>query len=44
MVPDNIAPKTPAPAAPIETVDYIIRHASGKKLSKDEIAEARHYA
>jgi hypothetical protein len=40
----HIGPETPAPEAPIETVDYIIRHASGKKLSEDEIAEARHYA
>jgi hypothetical protein len=28
----------------IENVDYIIRHASGKKLSEEEILEARHYA
>jgi hypothetical protein len=43
----QIAPKkieTPAPEAPIENIYYIIRHASGKKLSEDEIAEARHYA
>jgi hypothetical protein len=43
----QIAPEkieTPAPEAPIENVDYIIRHASGKKLSKEEILEARHYA
>jgi hypothetical protein len=36
--------KTPAPEASIENVDYIIRHASGKKLSEEEILEARHYA
>jgi hypothetical protein len=36
--------KFPAPEAPAEDVDYIIRHASGKKLSKEEILEARHYA
>jgi hypothetical protein len=36
----HIAPKTPAP----ETIDYIFRHALGKKLSEDEIAEAKHYA
>jgi hypothetical protein len=36
--------ETPAPEAPNEDVDYIIRHASGKKLSKEEILEARHYA
>jgi hypothetical protein len=40
----QIAPETPAPEAPIEIVDYIIRHASGKKLSEEEILEARHYA
>jgi hypothetical protein len=43
----QIAPEkfeTPAPKAPIENVDYIIRHASGKKLSEEEILEARHYA
>jgi hypothetical protein len=27
-----------------EKLDFIIRHASGKKLSEVEIAEARHYA
>jgi hypothetical protein len=36
--------KSPAPEAPAEDVDYIIRHASGKKLSEEEIIEARHYA
>jgi hypothetical protein len=36
--------ETPAPEAPVENVDYIIRHASGKKLSEEEILEARHYA
>jgi hypothetical protein len=36
--------KSPAPEALVEDVDYIIRHASGKKLSKEEILEARHYA
>jgi hypothetical protein len=36
--------KSPAPEASSEDVDYIIRHASGKKLSKEEILEARHYA
>jgi hypothetical protein len=33
-----------APEASSEDADYIIRHASGKKLSKEEILEARHYA
>jgi hypothetical protein len=44
---EQIAPEkieTPAPKASIEDVDYIIRHASGKKLSEEEIVEARHYA
>jgi hypothetical protein len=36
--------KSPAPEAPAEDVDYIIRHASGKKLSEEEILEAKHYA
>jgi hypothetical protein len=36
--------KSPASEALAEDVDYIIRHASGKKLSKEEILEARHYA
>jgi hypothetical protein len=43
----QIAPEkveTAAPEAPIENIDYIVRQASGKKLSEDEIAEARHYA
>jgi hypothetical protein len=33
-----------APEALIENVDYIFRHALGKKLSEEEILEARHYA
>ena len=36
--------EAPAPEASNEDVDYIIRHASGKKLSQEEILEARHYA
>jgi hypothetical protein len=38
--------KTEAPAleAPYKDADYIIRHASGKKLSQEEILEARHFA
>jgi hypothetical protein len=34
----------PAPEAPSEVLDYIILHASGKRLSKEEIFEAKHYA
>jgi hypothetical protein len=36
--------KSTAPEAPAEDVDYIVRHASGKRLSNEEILEARHYA
>jgi hypothetical protein len=36
--------ETPAPKALIENVDYIFRHALGKKLSEEEILEAMHYA
>jgi hypothetical protein len=33
-----------APEAPSKYLDYIIRHVSGKRLSKEEIFEAKHYA
>jgi hypothetical protein len=36
--------ETPAPEAPSEDPDYIIRYASGKRLSEEEIFEAKHYA
>jgi hypothetical protein len=36
--------KSPAPEAPFEGLDYIIRHASGKRLSEEEVFEAKHYA
>jgi hypothetical protein len=36
--------KSPDPEALSENLDFIIRHASGKKLSEGEIAEANHYA
>jgi hypothetical protein len=36
--------KSPAPEAPSEDLDYIIRHASGKTLSEEEVFEAKHYA
>jgi hypothetical protein len=36
--------ETPAPEASKESTDYIIRHASGKRLSQEEKLEARHYA
>jgi hypothetical protein len=35
---------TPTPKAPSEVLDYIIRHASGKRLSEEEIFETKHYA
>jgi hypothetical protein len=40
--PEKVA--TPAPEALKESIDYIIRHASGKVLSKEEEQEAQHYA
>jgi hypothetical protein len=36
--------EAPAPEALNKSTDYIIRHASGKELSKEEMLEARHYA
>jgi hypothetical protein len=36
--------KSPAPEAPSKDLDYIIRHASGKRLTEEEILEAKHYA
>jgi hypothetical protein len=35
---------TAAPEAPSKIYDYIVWHASGKKLSEEEIFEANHYA
>ena len=32
------------PEGPSEDIDYIIRHALGKRLSEEEILEAKHYA
>jgi hypothetical protein len=42
ILPEKVA--TSAPEAFKESIDYIIRHASGKGLSKEEEREARHYA
>jgi hypothetical protein len=39
---ENVA--IPAPEALKESIDYIIRHASGKALSQEEKQEAYHYA
>jgi hypothetical protein len=36
--------KSPAPEAAVEDSNYIYHHASGKKLSEEEVLEARHYA
>jgi hypothetical protein len=36
--------KNPVPEASNKNTDYIIHHASGKELSKEEILEAQHYA
>jgi hypothetical protein len=36
--------ESPAPKAPSEYPDYIIRQASGKRLSEEEFFEAKHYA
>jgi hypothetical protein len=36
--------ESPAPGASTEELEFIVRHASGKKLSKEQIAEAQHYA
>jgi hypothetical protein len=36
--------KSPIPKAPFEDLGFIIRHASGKRLSEEEIVEAKHYA
>jgi hypothetical protein len=34
----------PAPGASTEVLEFIVCHALGKKLSKEQIAEAQHYA
>jgi hypothetical protein len=41
------APKksmSPAPGAPAEELEFIVRHGSGKQLSEEQIAEAKQYA
>jgi hypothetical protein len=38
-------PKTPTPEAPPHgDLEYIVRHASGKQFSLEQIAEVEHYA
>jgi hypothetical protein len=34
----------PAPEAPTEELEFIVHHAAGKKLTEEQIAEARQYA
>jgi hypothetical protein len=41
-VPEEL--KSPAPEASIEELEFIVRHASGKQLSEEQIDEARQYA
>jgi hypothetical protein len=36
--------RSPTPKAPSEGIDYIVRHASGKRLSEEEVFEAKQYA
>jgi hypothetical protein len=40
--PDKV--ESPTPKVSTEELDFIIRHTLGKRLSEEEIAEARHYA
>jgi hypothetical protein len=40
---ENAPKKVPAPEVPAE-LDFIVRHASGKQLSKEQIAKAKQYA
>jgi hypothetical protein len=35
--------ESPVPGASTEELEFIVRHASRKKLSKEQIAEAQHY-
>jgi hypothetical protein len=36
--------KSSAPEAPVRELEFIIRHASGKQLSEEEVAKVQHYA
>jgi hypothetical protein len=36
--------KSPAPKAPAKELEFIVRHASGKQLSEEQIAKAKQYA
>jgi hypothetical protein len=37
-------PKSPAPEAPLKELEFIVRHASGKQISEEQVAEVQHYA
>ena len=41
---DSEKSKSPAPGAPTKELEFIVRHASGKQLSEEQIVEARQYA
>ena len=36
--------KSPAPDAPIKELEFIVRHASRKQLSEEQVTEMQHYA
>jgi hypothetical protein len=42
ILPEKTATRTPEASS--EVLDYVIRHASGKRLTEEEIFEAKHYA
>jgi hypothetical protein len=47
LVPDSLPGKEDLPTTEtplVEDLEYIVRHASGKKLSKEQIVEMQHYA
>jgi hypothetical protein len=39
----KVKAKSLVPEAPSEDIDFIIRHAFGKRLSEEEVMEAKHY-
>jgi hypothetical protein len=36
--------KSPAPVTPARELEFIVRHASGKQLSEEQVAEVQQYA
>jgi hypothetical protein len=36
--------KSPTPEAPLKELEFIVRHASGKQLSEEQVVEVQHYA